>query len=302
MFRLFPTLLFLLFFTASTQPIFSQEKDVLIKIDTPLVIMNATITDEKGNPVPGLKKNQFRVFEDGKEQNVDFFEAQETPFAAIILLDTSGSMETRVSLAMSAAINFLDGLRPEDKVAIYNFDSKVSMVQDFSNSRDINHRIFDLKAYGWTVLNDAVYDAAQLLKNRKEKRKAIIVLSDGEDSKSHRSESKALKAALAADATIYTVDMSSVSGGSTRRMNSQRALKKFSKKTGGTFIKTPGGADLRKAFKSIVSELGTQYTLGYHPQNNKRDGKWRKIELRVKMPDLQIRTRKGYNAPKDKKR
>jgi Ca-activated chloride channel family protein len=278
----------------------AQDDDEILKIESNLVILNASITDNKGKPILGLKQNEFRVFEDGEEQTLDFFESEETPFAAVILIDTSGSMETRVSLAMSAAINFLDGLRPDDNVAIYNFDSKVSMVQDFSNSRDISHSIFDLKANGWTVLNDAIFMAAEQLSKRPEKRRAIIVLSDGEDSKSKRSDSMALKAALDADATIYTVDMSDLEGNPSKRLPNQRVLKNFSEKSGGIFIKTPGGTELRDAFKNIVFELGTLYTIGYQPLNTKKDGKWRKIELRVKRPNLNIRTRKGYNAPKEK--
>lgn len=283
-----------------TLSINAQDDEEIIKVESNLVILNASITDNDGEPVSGLKQNEFRVFEDGQEQKLDFFESEETPFAAVILIDTSGSMETRVSIAMSAAINFLDGLRPDDNVAIYNFDSKVSMVQDFSNSRDISHRIFDLKANGWTVLNDSIFTAAKELAKRPEKRKALIVLSDGEDSRSKFSESKALKAALAADATIYTVDMSGMDGNPSKRLQNQRALKNFSEKSGGTFIKTPGGIELRVAFKNIVHELGTLYTLGYQPTNTKKDGKWRKIELRIKRPHLNIRTRKGYNAQKEK--
>lgn len=291
---------FLLIFPAFAQENQDVGSDELIRIESDLVVLNATITDKSAEPVRGLKKNEFRIFENGVEQQIDFFEAEETPFAAVILLDTSGSMETRVALAMSAAINFLDGLRPDDQTAIYNFDSKVSKVQDFSNSRDINHRIFDLRAAGWTVLNDAVFEAARILADRPEKKKAIIVLSDGEDSRSRRSESKALRAALDAGATIYTVDMTQISGNANRRAQNQRVLKRFARKTGGTFIKTPGGRELREAFRNIVAELGTQYTLGYHPKNLRRDGKWREIELRVKRPGLSIRTREGYNAPKPK--
>ena len=107
-----------------------------------MVVLNATITDKKGVSVSGLKQDEFKVFEDGKQQQIEFFESQKTPFAAVILIDTSGSMEERISLANSAAINFLDGLREDDNVAIYNFDSKVSMVQDFSNLSDITPESF----------------------------------------------------------------------------------------------------------------------------------------------------------------
>lgn len=291
----FPLLLILAF---SNFTIFAQEEENELIIDSSLVVLNATITDDKGVLVSGLKQDEFRVFEDGKEQKIEFFESQKTPFAAVILIDTSGSMEQRIALATSAAINFLDGLRFDDKAAIYNFDSKVSMVQDFSNLRDITPKIFDLKARGMTVLNDGIYQAAMLLAKRPEKRRAIIVLSDGADTQSGRSASKALKAALQAEATIYTVDMSGIVGGGRDRMQNQGVLKNFAKKSGGKFVETPGGVQLREAFKNIVDELGNQYTFGYQPTNTKTDGKWREIEVKIKRPNLKIRTRDGYYADK----
>lgn len=276
--------------------VFGQDDEV-INVDSSIVVMNATITDIHGKPVHGLKQNQFKIFEDGKEQRIDFFQAEETPFAAVILLDTSGSMEHRVTLARAAAINFLDGLRTTDVAAIYNFDSKVSLVQDFSNSRDIAEGAFNLKARGMTVLNDAIFKAAVELQKRPEKRKAIIVLSDGEDTQSGRSTDKALKAALAANALIYTIDMSAEDN--RKRLLNQGVLRNFAEKTGGTFVPTPGGLALREAFGRIVDELGNQYTLTYQPTNIKKDGKWRDLELTVARSGLVIRTRKGYNAPKN---
>lgn len=289
---------FLILFTFIL-PANAQDDDI-IKVESSLVVLNTTITDAKGNPVSGLKQPEFKVFEDGREQKIDFFETEKTPFAAVLLVDTSGSMETRISMARAAAINFLDGLRSDDVTAIYNFDTKVALVQDFSNSRDITERIFDLKADGNTALNDAIYKAAQELAKRPEKRKAVIVLSDGADNKSGRSADKVLKAALASNVTIYTIDMSAADTGGRDRMQNQGALKNFAEKSGGTFIPSPGGAAMRQAFKSIVAELGTQYTLGYQPSNRTKDGKWRAIEIKIARPNLNIRTRKGYNAPKEK--
>lgn len=276
----------------------AAQDDDIIKVDSSVVVLNATIRDAQGRSVAGLKQSQFKVLEDGAEQEISVFEAQETPFAAVILLDTSGSMEQRISLARSAAISFLDGLRLDDLAAVYNFDSKVALIQDFSNSRDVAEKIFDLKADGMTVLNDAVYRAAQELGKRPEKRRAIIVLSDGADTKSSRSADKALKTALAVNAAIYTVDMSAVDSGGRERMQNQGVLKNFAVKTGGFFVPTAGGPAMREAFKSIASELGTQYTIGYQPANSQKDGKWRAIELRVARAGLTIRTRKGYHAPK----
>jgi Ca-activated chloride channel family protein len=290
----FSTLLLILFFL----PAFSQSEDDVVSVDSSLVVLNATIVDASGKPVAGLKQQQFRIFEDGKEQQLSLFAAEETPFAAVIVIDTSGSMEERVSLARSAAIQFLDGLRPEDSAAIYRFDSKVELIQTFSNSRDVGDRIFDIKSKGMTALNDAIYQAAADLSKRPERRRAIIVLSDGEDTFSGHSAEKALKAALAVDAVIYTVDMSAMNAVGNRRIQNQGVLKNFAEKTGGMFIATPGGAALRAAFKTIVDELGVQYTIGYQPLSSTRDGKWHTLRLEVNRPNLTIRTRKGYNAEK----
>lgn len=276
----------------------AQDEDETIRVDSSLVVVNATITDAKGKPVLGLKQNQFQIFEDGKEQKIEIFAAEKTPFAAVILLDSSGSMEQRVSLARSAAIQFLDRLRTDDVTAIYNFDSKISLVQDFSGSRDIYEGVFDIKSNGMTVLNDAIFKAAEELGRRPEQRRAIIVLSDGADTQSRRSADKALKAALAANATIYTVDMSAIDANSKERAQNQGVLKNFAEKSGGKFIATPGGVAMREAFKNIVEELGVQYTIGYQPTNTAKDGKWRAIELKTGKTELTIRTRKGYNAPK----
>ncbi len=279
---------------------FAQNDDDIVTVDSSIVLVNVTILDRSGKTVGGLTEKQFKIFEDGVEQKIESFAAEETPFAAVILMDTSGSMESRVSIARSAAIKFLEGLRIDDNAAIYHFHSKVELVQDFSNSRDIVERIFDLKADGMTVLNDAVFKAAELLAARKEKRRAIIVLSDGADTQSKRSQDKALKAANAAGATIYTIDMSSPDATLKEKLQNQSALKSFAEKTGGTFVATPGGNGMRDAFKRIVEELGNQYTLAYSPKDAKKDGKFHSIEVTVSRPNLTLRTRKGYNAPKQK--
>jgi Ca-activated chloride channel homolog len=276
---------------------FAQDDDV-IKIDSSIVVVNAAVTDAKGKPAAGLKQSNFKLYVDGEEQEIVSFGTEEVPFAAVILIDTSGSMEQRVSLARSAAMQFLDGLRPDDNAAIYNFDQKISLVQDFSNSRDLAPAGFDLKARGMTVLNDAIFEAAQELSKRPERRRAIVVLSDGADTRSGRSADKALKAALAVDAVIYTVDMSAVESTGRERMQNQGVLKNFAEKTGGRFVAAPGGLAMREAFKNIVAELGRQYTLAFQPPDAKMDGKWHTIELKLNKPELTARTRKGYNAPK----
>jgi Ca-activated chloride channel homolog len=282
-------------------PIFGQGDDDVVRVDSSIVVLNATIRDASNRPVMGLRRADFKIFDNGVQQQIASFETQEAPFAAVVLFDTSGSMESRISIARSATINFLDGLRNDDVAAIYKFDSKVEMVQDFSASRDVSDKIFDLKAKGMTVLNDAIYQATIDLDKRPEKRKAIIVISDGADTMSGHSAEKALKAALAANITIYTVDMSTLEMDSSGRRQSQGVLRNFAEKTGGTFISTENGKAMRNALKSIVDELGIQYTLAYEPGELKHDGKWHSLELRVARPNLWIRTRQGYNAPRDGK-
>ena len=142
------------------QALSQDQDDDVVRVNTDLVVLNATVLDKDGKFIPGLKRTDFQIFEDGAQQRVANFTAEETPFAAAILLDTSGSMESRLSLGRSAAIRFLDGLRQEDVAAVYNFDSKVEQMQDFSPGRDLPARAFGLRTKMMTALNDAVLRAA----------------------------------------------------------------------------------------------------------------------------------------------
>jgi Ca-activated chloride channel family protein len=279
----------------------SQQADDVVRVNTDLVVLNITVTDKAGQYVPGLRLSDFTIFEDGKEVSpelVSSFSVHESPFASVVLLDTSGSMESRLSLARSAAIRFLDRLREEDVASVYKFDSKVEQVQEFSSSRDLAPMAYGVRAKGMTTLNDAIVDAAKALSQRQEKRKAIIVLSDGLDTYSKATTEDAVESALAIGATIYAVDMSAAEGGNLRNVQSAGILKNFATKSGGRFVATPGGPALRDAFASIADELGHQYTIAYRPLNQTRDGKWRKLDVKTARSDLVVRTRKAYRAPK----
>ena len=297
-------LLFIVPFSSAVNPSSilhaQQDDDEVVRVNTDLVVLNVTVTDQAGQYIPGLKLADFKIFEDGKEipaQLVSSFSLHQSPFASVVLLDTSGSMESRLSMARSAAIRFLDRLRDEDVAAVFKFDSKVERVQEFSGSHDLAPMAYGIRAKGMTTLNDAIVDAAKALAERPEKRKAIVVLSDGMDTSSRFSSDKAVESALAIGATIYTVDMSSTDA---RFRGGQNAavLKGFAEKSGGRFVSAPGGPMLRDAFASIADELGHQYTIAYRPLNRARDGKWRKLEIKVSRGDLRVRTRKQYRAPK----
>ncbi|MGH9966976.1 MAG: VWA domain-containing protein [Pyrinomonadaceae bacterium] len=278
---------------------YAQQDDDVVRVNTDLVVLNITVTDSGGAYVAGLRLADFKVYEDGKEvpaKLISGFSVQESPFASVVLLDTSGSMETRLSLGRSAAIRFLDGLRPEDVAAVYKFDQRIEQVQTFSSGRDLAPMAFAIRAKGMTTLYDAIVEAAKALAEREEPRKAIVVLSDGIDTYSKTSAGKALETALAVGASIYAVDMSATDGA--RSNQSAMVLKSLAEKSGGRFVATPGGQALRDAFSSIAQELGHQYTIAYRPVDQARDGRWRALEVKMSRPDLVVRTRKGYRSPK----
>ena len=292
--KTFPFLLAILFLNAVV--VTGQDDDV-VRVNSDLVVLNVTVTDKAGQYVKGLRLADFKIYEDGVEVQptmISSFSLQESPYAAVVLLDSSGSMEARFSLARSAAIRFLDGLRPEDVAAVYKFDSKVERVQEFSGGRDLAPIAYAIRAKGMTTLNDAIVEAAKKLAERPEPRKAIVILSDGMDTFSKASSEKAVESALTVGASIYGVDMSVLDIAGTTRRQSAASLKSFAEKTGGKFIETPGGPALRDAFTGIANELGQQYTIAYRPANKTRDGKWRKLEVKVSREDLVVRTRKGY--------
>ena len=290
-------LIFLMSFSVASP----QQDDDVVRVNTELVVLNVTVTDKSGQYVKALRASDFKIYEDGNEVQANMiasFSLQESPYAAVVLLDSSGSMDSRFSLARSAAIRFLDGLREEDVAAVYRFDSKVERVQEFSGGRDLAPMAYGIRAKGMTTLNDAIVEASKILAERPEKRKAIVVLSDGMDTFSKASSDKAVESALAIGASIYAVDMSAIETPGSSNRQSAMSLKGFAEKTGGRFVATPGGPALRDAFTGIADELGHQYTIAYRPANQLRDGKWRTLEVKVSRENLQVRTRKGYRTPK----
>jgi Ca-activated chloride channel family protein len=295
------TIFFLLAIVCVSALIVLGQDDDVVRVSTDLVVLNVTVIDKDGNYVKALKRSDFKIYEDGVEVQPDAissFSLHESPYAAVVLLDSSGSMEARFTLARSAAIRFLDGLRPEDVAAVYRFDSKVERVQEFSGGRDLAPTAYAIRAKGMTTLNDAIVEASKTLADRPEQRKAIVILSDGMDTSSRASSDKAVESALAVGASIYAVDMSSLDVAGSARRQGATSLKGFAEKTGGRFITTAGGTALRDAFAGIAEELGHQYTLSYRPLNKKRDGKWRTLEVKLSREDLTVRTRKGYRGPR----
>lgn len=278
----------------------AEPADDVISLETNLVMLNVSVTDPLENYISGLKAEDFKVFEDKAPQKIVSFGFEETPFAVVILLDASGSMGRKLTLARAACGNFVDRIRDGDVFSIYSFSGfKVKTLQDFTEVRDVPDAVWDLRPDGETPLYDGIVKAAEALSKRPELRRAILVVSDGVDTKSGASLDDAVRKVTDAQAAIYTIDLSDTAVYKVApRDNGSEMMKMLAAKTGGRFFRTPGGSELRDAFTSTVEELRRQYTITYESANDKFDGRWRAIEVRVAKPNLNIRARQGYYAKK----
>jgi Ca-activated chloride channel family protein len=291
-------ILFLLLFiliNSLSSPSLSFPQDEVIKIETNLVIVNATVTDNSGKTILNLKPTDFILEEDGKAQEISIFKAEMTPFAAALLIDSSGSMKNKISRARVAAAQFAENMRVDDVTSVYSFSDKVKNLQEFSSSQEISPDVWDLEAEGETRLYDAMYDALQALGLRQELRRAIIVISDGGDTKSKHLEKEVLELALKNSTNVYAIDISDPQDSkSSEQMISSGLLKNFAEKTGGQYVKTPGGKQLSEKLLEISKELRTQYTIGFYPEKNAL-GRKHRLSLKVpSRPNIQVRARQSY--------
>jgi VWFA-related protein len=281
------------------------DQDDSVRLHSDLIVITVTVTDASGRYAHGLSLNDFAVLEDNARQSPDSFAAEEAPFAAAILIDMSGSMEYRFGLVRGAAASFVEHIRDNDQVAVYGFNNKVRQFQDFTNTRDISEYIWDARAEDMTRLYDGMDEAINALAARTEKRRAILLITDGCDTTSRNASlDSVMKKAQAAGVTIYSVDLmddntllgNGSAAASLRRGRSD--MKEFSNQTGGRYLHSPQGENLEEAFVNIVEELRNQYTLTYYSTNTKRDGRWRRINVGVSRAGTSVRARRGYWAPK----
>jgi len=282
-----------------------QREDEPLQLHSDLVVVNLIVTDSKGQYARGLSAGEFKILEDEAAQPIDSFLAEEGSFAAAILIDTSSSMDYKFGLVRAAAASFVDHIRENDQVAVYGFNDKIRLFQDFSDLRDISEYVWDAKAENNTRLYDCADEAITALEKRPEKRKAILLISDGWDTTSHKASfDSVMKKSLARGITIYSIDLveDSLRQGSGQGVlglrRGQSEMKEFAMQTGGRYLHTPQGDKLEEAFTGIVDELRNQYTLTYYSTNKKRDGRWRKLSVGISRPGLTTRTRRGYWAPK----
>lgn len=271
-----------------------------------LVSLNVSAM-EGSRYVTDLTAQDFSVYEDGIKQEVTFFNKSNLPIALAFLLDTSASMEAKLQTAQEAAIGFAKKLRTQDLAEVIDFDSRVVVLQNFTNSvPELETAIKKTSAGGSTSLYNAIYIALKDLKkvvakNADEiRRQAIIVLSDGEDTSSLLPFEEVLDLAKRSETAIYTIGMRAGEGPGTATRGFKEAefvLRQFSQETGGRAFFPNQLADLNNVYGQIADELSSQYTVGYTSRNPKRDGAWRRIVVRVNRPNIIARTKLGYFAP-----
>ncbi|MCC6390000.1 MAG: VWA domain-containing protein [Bryobacterales bacterium] len=274
-----------------------------ITLDVTRVNILYTVSDKKGRFVTNLDKQDFEVFENKKKQNILEFTAEsDLPLRLALLIDTSNSVRDRFRFEQEAAIEFLNSLlRPRtDKAMVVSFDTAAELVSDLTDDHErLVKAIQDLRPGGGTALYDAIFNSCkdQLMKDqpRHKFRRAIVILSDGEDNQSRYTRDQALEMAQKADVVMYTV-----STNITRiPTDCDKVLKYFAAETGGLALFPFKVEDLSQSFENISNELRSQYNLLYRPEPVHADGLYHTVDIKVKnRKELVVRARKGYYAPR----
>ena len=285
---------------AGLVPVDAQQ---VIRSGVDLVSLNVTVTSGESF-VAGLKQEQFRVFEDGASQDVTFFSADRQPIALSILIDSSTSMDQKLTVAQEAAIGFTKRLGPKDVAQVIDFDSEQRIVQTFTNDQGaLEKAIRSTTSGGSTKLYNALYVALVELKKVKAqsldevRRQAIVVLSDGEDTASAVDYDYVLDAAKRSEVLIYCIGLKSRTDSPTKGFKeADFVLRTLSQETGGRVFFVELLPQLASVYQTIADELVSQYTIGYTSRNPKRDGAWRTVRVTVDSPDAVARTKPGYYA------
>ncbi|OFW29777.1 MAG: hypothetical protein A3H97_19675 [Acidobacteria bacterium RIFCSPLOWO2_02_FULL_65_29] len=271
-----------------------------------LVSLNVTVADAQQRYATDLQQDEFQVFEDGVKQDVTFFNHSNLPIALALLIDTSASMESRLQTAQEAAAGFARRLRPQDLAEIVDFDSRVNILQPFTNNADLlGQAIRRTSAGGSTSIYNAVYIALKDLKKvvatraDEIRRQAIVVLSDGEDTSSLLPFEEVLDLAKRSETAVYAIGLRDPDSGAANRgfKEAEFVLRQLSQETGGRAFFPSQMAELPAIYGQISEELSSQYTVGYTSKNARRDGAWRRLVVRVARPSLTARTKQGYFAP-----
>ena len=305
--------------TPSTSPT-PRLEDQEIKIETELVNINVRVVDRNNRPINNLKQSEFKIFEDGVAQEIGFFSKAEVPTNYSLLVDNSGSLRQQIEQVIDAGKTLIGANRPDDETAIIRFVSsdKIEVLQDFSKSKtDLNDALDNMYIEGGqTAITDAVYLAVERLnqnsnpqKDLDRTRRAIVLVTDGEDRSSYYSEAQLMELLKESDVQIFVVgfvkDLSNDRGfiSKSPQGKAKAFLERLASATGGKSYFPASASEMNTIAKDIASELRTQYSIGYIPSNDRRDGTFRNIKVAVADgPGAQKRiaiTRAGRTADKE---
>lgn len=297
-----PAILSLLF--ALRLACLAQQSDTTIRVDVKLVNVFVTVTDEHGAPIASLKKDNFALREDGKEQKIAVFDKESAlPLSIVLALDTSLSTRKDLPLELASARRFVHAiLRPVDALSLYQFSEIVNEVVPFTpDLKRIDHGIDRIRLGSATALYDALYLGSQALEPR-QGRKVMVVITDGGDTMSKVDYKEAVRAALEAEAILYSIIVVPIEASAGRDTGGEHALIQLSEDTGGKYFYATSVPQLDDAFRQISDELRTQYLLAYYPSQRLSDSEFRRIQVAVSgVPagsKFRVRHRTGYYTSK----
>lgn len=276
-----------------------------IRIDTTLVLIPVTVTDPMGRFVTGLDRENFKIYEDKVEQEIRQFSSDDAPLSVGIVFDTSGSMGDKLVKSREAVVQFLKTANPLDEFFLIQFNDRPELMLPFtSETEEIQNRLIFTQSKGRTALLDGVYMAMNQMKKAHNPRKAILIISDGGDNSSRYTESEVKNAVREADVQIYAIGIfepMASRGRTPEELSGPSLLGEITEQTGGRHFEVDNLAELPDVAAKIGIELRNEYVLGYAPANLKRDGKYRRVQVKlvktIGMPQLKAIFRTGYYAP-----
>ena len=278
-------------------------KNQPIRAETDLTLVGATVTDPMGRLVTGLEQENFRLFEDGVEQEILRFSSQDVPVSIGVIFDMSGSMADKIDKSRQAAVQFFRTANPQDEFFLVNFNDRAQLVSPFTASVDeLQNRLMYTGAHGLTALYDGVYLGLSQMRGAHNTKKALLILSDGGDNHSRYSETEIRKFVREADVQIYAIGLFEPDGGPTpEERQGPGMLADLTSMTGGRTFAVQNLNQLPDVASKISMELRNQYVLGYRSSHREHDGKWRKIKVKLRppkgLPPLTVSAKTGYFAP-----
>jgi len=288
-----------------------KDSNYTLSIEALEVQLPISVVDKEGRPIDGLKQENFQVFEDKVQQTIKTFRHEDIPLSLGLVIDNSGSMRNKRERVNSSALAFVRESNPEDESFIVNFDDSAYLEQDFTSSiGDLIDALENIDARGETALYDALYLAAdKVTKDGKKDKKAILLISDGEDNASKYGINKVFEALRQAKVTVYAVGLleeDDQRGGLFKKPPSKKAkedLIKFAEITGGQAYFPKNLDEVEELVKHIAHDIRNHYTITYTPTNTKLDGSWREITVKIttpkNMPKITWHAKQGYYALKE---